>query len=113
MHQSLARYSAPVSLVHAPSWADFITTMVGFKVFGTHTGAGPCSGSAGATGPCRFPVIWTSQRKTALCRYNDRRRRRRFAYRPKKLLGLGTLGRWATSATGAAEQQNTSKTLRC
>src|SRR5467141_4981829 len=36
MHQSLARYSAPVSLVHAPSWADFITTMVGFKVFGTH-----------------------------------------------------------------------------
>src|SRR6266446_6204460 len=35
MHQSLARYSAPVSLVHAPSWADFITTMVGFKVFGT------------------------------------------------------------------------------
>src|SRR5712664_1418520 len=39
MHQSLARYSAPVSLVHAPSWADFITTMVGFKVFGTHTPA--------------------------------------------------------------------------
>jgi len=39
MHQSLARYSAPVSLVHAPSWADFITTMVGFKVFGTHTGS--------------------------------------------------------------------------
>src|SRR6266478_2954194 len=37
MHQSLARYSAPVSLVHAPSWADFITTMVGFKVFGTHS----------------------------------------------------------------------------
>jgi hypothetical protein len=36
MHQSLARYSAPVSLVHAPSWADFITAMVGFKVFGTH-----------------------------------------------------------------------------
>jgi hypothetical protein len=25
-----------VSLVHAPSWADFITTMDGFKVFGTH-----------------------------------------------------------------------------
>jgi hypothetical protein len=39
MHQSLARYSAPVSSVHAPSWADFITTMVGFRVFGTHTGA--------------------------------------------------------------------------
>jgi len=36
-----------------------------------------------------------------------------FAYRPKKLLGLGTLGRRATSATGAAEQQNTSKTLWC
>ena len=28
---SLARYSAPVSFVHAPLWADFITTMVGFK----------------------------------------------------------------------------------
>jgi hypothetical protein len=26
-----------VSFVQAPSWADFITTMVGFKVFGTHT----------------------------------------------------------------------------
>jgi hypothetical protein len=41
MRQSLARYSAPVSSVHAPSWADFITTMVGFRVFGTHTYA-PC-----------------------------------------------------------------------
>jgi transposase InsO family protein len=30
------RYSAPVSSVHAPSWADFITTMAGFGVFGTH-----------------------------------------------------------------------------
>src|SRR6266851_9861136 len=37
MHQSLARYSAPVSLVHAPSWADSTTAMVGFKVFGTHS----------------------------------------------------------------------------
>ena len=37
MRQSLARYSAPVSFVHAPSLADFITTIVGFKVFGTHT----------------------------------------------------------------------------
>jgi DNA end-binding protein Ku len=36
MHRSLARYSAPVSFVHAPFWADFITTMVGFEVFGTH-----------------------------------------------------------------------------
>jgi hypothetical protein len=25
-----------VSFVHAPSLADFITTMVGFKLFGTH-----------------------------------------------------------------------------
>src|SRR6266404_3104796 len=38
MHQSLARYSAPVSFVHAPSLADFITIMLGFKVFGTHRG---------------------------------------------------------------------------
>jgi quercetin dioxygenase-like cupin family protein len=37
MHQSLGRYSAPVSFVHAPSLAGFITTMVGFKVFGTHS----------------------------------------------------------------------------
>ena len=37
MHQSLARYSAPVSFVHAPSLADFITTIIGFKVFGTHS----------------------------------------------------------------------------
>src|SRR6202048_3814230 len=36
MRQSLARFSASVSSVHAPSWADFITTMVGFRVFGTH-----------------------------------------------------------------------------
>jgi signal transduction histidine kinase len=33
MRQSLARFSASVSSVHAPSWADFITTMVGFRVF--------------------------------------------------------------------------------
>src|ERR1700730_14047303 len=38
MHRSLARYSAPVSFVQAPSWADFITTMVGFEVFATHKG---------------------------------------------------------------------------
>jgi hypothetical protein len=25
-----------VSFVHVPSWADFITTMVGVRVFGTH-----------------------------------------------------------------------------
>jgi putative SOS response-associated peptidase YedK len=35
MRQSLARCSAPVSFVHAPSLADFITSMFGFKVFGT------------------------------------------------------------------------------
>jgi hypothetical protein len=39
MHQSLARYSAPVSFVHALSLADFITIIVGFKVFGTHNRA--------------------------------------------------------------------------
>ena len=38
MRPSLARYSAPVSFVHAPSLADFITTIAGFKVFGTHNG---------------------------------------------------------------------------
>jgi hypothetical protein len=27
-----------VSFVQAPSWADFITTMVGFEVFGTYNG---------------------------------------------------------------------------
>src|ERR1017187_8632093 len=37
MRQSLVRCSAPVSFVHSPSLADFITTIVGFKVFGTHT----------------------------------------------------------------------------
>ena len=37
MHQSLARHSAPVLFVHALSLADFITTIVGFDVFGTHT----------------------------------------------------------------------------
>ena len=36
MRRSLARYSAPVSSVHAPSWADSITTMVGFR-FSVHT----------------------------------------------------------------------------
>src|SRR6266851_7766320 len=42
MRQSLARYSAPVSFVHAPSLADFITTIVGFKVFDTHSGLSRC-----------------------------------------------------------------------
>jgi hypothetical protein len=36
MRPSLARYSAPVSFVHAPSLADFITIIVGFK-FSVHT----------------------------------------------------------------------------
>src|SRR5450631_4119690 len=36
MRESLARYSAPVSFVHARSSVDFITTTVGLKVFGTH-----------------------------------------------------------------------------
>ncbi len=27
--------SAPVSFVHVPSWADFITITLGFRVFGT------------------------------------------------------------------------------
>ena len=36
MRRSLARYSAPVSSVQAPFWADFITNIVGFRVFGTH-----------------------------------------------------------------------------
>jgi hypothetical protein len=39
MRPSLAQYSAPVSSVQAPSWADFITTIVGFRVFGTHSRA--------------------------------------------------------------------------
>jgi transposase InsO family protein len=43
IHRSLARYSAPVSSVHAPSWADFITTMVGFRVFDTHKGSTSCA----------------------------------------------------------------------
>ena len=37
MRRSLARYSAPVSFVHARSSVDFITTIVGLKVFGTHS----------------------------------------------------------------------------
>src|ERR1700736_3810104 len=37
MHQSLARFSEPVSSVHAPSLADFITTTPVFK-FSVHTG---------------------------------------------------------------------------
>jgi hypothetical protein len=40
MRQSLARYSSPVSFVHAPSLVDFITAIVGFKVFGTHSREG-------------------------------------------------------------------------
>src|SRR5580704_11359870 len=37
MRRSLAWCSAPVSFAHVPSWADFITITVGFRVFGTHT----------------------------------------------------------------------------
>jgi hypothetical protein len=66
-----------------------------------------------ATGPCRFRLFGHRNGRRHFAGNNDRRRCRRFAYRPKKLLGLGTLGRRATSATGAAEQQNTSKTLWC
>src|SRR5260370_39640427 len=38
MHHSLARFSEPVSSVHAPSLADFITTTPVFK-FSVHTTA--------------------------------------------------------------------------
>jgi hypothetical protein len=43
MRPSLARYSAPVSFVHAPSLADFITIIVGSK-FSVHTGVTGGSG---------------------------------------------------------------------
>jgi hypothetical protein len=36
MRRSLARFSGPASLVHAPSWADFTTTTAGFE-FSVHT----------------------------------------------------------------------------
>src|ERR1700733_14303306 len=36
MRQSLARFSGSVSSIHAASSVDCITTIVGFKVFGTH-----------------------------------------------------------------------------
>jgi hypothetical protein len=36
MRQSLARFSASASSFHASSWADFITTTLAFRVFGTH-----------------------------------------------------------------------------
>src|ERR1700681_2098031 len=38
MRQSLARFSEPVSSVHAPSWADFITATPAFKL-SVHTEA--------------------------------------------------------------------------
>src|SRR3984893_2722045 len=34
MRRSLAWYSAPVSFVHVPSWADFITITSGFRSYG-------------------------------------------------------------------------------
>jgi hypothetical protein len=37
MRRSLARFIEPESSFHTRSWADFITTMVEFKVLGTHT----------------------------------------------------------------------------
>ena len=36
MHQSLVKFSESEASNHTPSLADFTTTMVGFKVFGTH-----------------------------------------------------------------------------
>src|SRR5712664_3585516 len=36
MRRSLAWYSTPVSFVHVPSWADFITITSGFR-FSVHT----------------------------------------------------------------------------
>src|SRR5450631_2553167 len=41
-----------VSLVHPPSWADFITTMVGFKVFGTHSQKPPPPTANGMLSAC-------------------------------------------------------------
>src|SRR5690242_20262555 len=88
MRQSLAWYSAPVSSVHTPSWADFITTMVGFRVFGTHRSRTIPGGAANETGtrknlisvPCqrdpRFshqnfwvpsPLTWVPSACTRVC----------------------------------------------
>jgi hypothetical protein len=40
MRRSLARFSGPVSLIHAPSFADSITTTLEFR-FSVHTGPAP------------------------------------------------------------------------
>src|SRR5258708_17975631 len=49
MRRSLARFSGPDSLDHTRSSADCITTMVGFKVFGTHKFDDPEVRPAGPT----------------------------------------------------------------
>src|SRR5216684_4321118 len=75
MLQSLGRYSAPVSLVHAPSLADFITTMVGLR-FSVHTrtenplqcrnSIGECSIAGGGLSPSPPGMCSSGSSRTAL-----------------------------------------------
>src|SRR6266849_5327409 len=90
MHQFLARCSAPVSLVHAPSWADFITAMVGFKVFGTHSCLAEGRGRVDAT------IVSQTKSRLAVSLQSSSRGgtppallRRRPYQRSKRACGLG------------------------
>ena len=115
MHQSLARYSAPVSLVHAPSWADFITTMVGFKVFGTHNGELK-SGRNGKGGKVksRRQAIAIALEEAGASRYESDSRNRRNLRRTEKKEAQGRTGqqeREGKSHVGAYRKRESTRAM--
>src|SRR3984893_12664145 len=73
MRRSLAWYSAPVSFVHVPSWADFITITSGFR-FSVHTGV-----------ETAFKIIFGQQQV--------------YPYIHKGIMGRQAHGRWSKADT--------------
>jgi hypothetical protein len=91
MRQYPARYSAPVSFVHAPSLADFITTTPVFK-FSVHTPGSPPRRRAAAP---RRKVVNTRIRPQAMLICNETiaaHAHWQFACRAKNLTGMRS--RW-------------------
>ena len=70
MRQSLARFSASVSSVHALSWADFIIATPAFKL-SVHTAAG-MSEMAEINAPARtannLRIVFSRRRRVSLAR---------------------------------------------
>jgi hypothetical protein len=87
MLRSLAKFSESEASNHAPSLADFITTMAGFKVFGTHRRFESLEGLEPRPWCCSLAIHrWTTGRVNVFhsCFYTTRGCRLEFCRRAPK-----------------------------